>query len=122
MKIRTAKGKMLDMSQLMADNQTTVALGNASMNARGDIVNGKGEVIKDRNQIAKEYYATNPKAVKQVSIKDISKEVFVTPQEAIAQLTTPVESVKEEVVKEKESSVAPPTTPRKQRKIEDRED
>lgn len=83
MKVKTMRGQSLDMARLMAQNQYKLALGNASMNARGDIVEG-GKIVKPREQIAREYHRNNPKAVKQVALRDLANEVLVTPAEAIA--------------------------------------
>lgn len=80
MKVRTMRGQSLDMARLMAQNAHKMALGNASMNARGDIVE-RGRVIKPREEIAREYHKHNPKAVKQVALRNIRDEV-VTPSEA----------------------------------------
>jgi len=81
MKVRTMRGQSLDMARLMAQNSHQVALGNASMNARGDIVGEGGKVIKPREDIAREYHRNNPKAVKQVALRNLRDEV-ATPAEA----------------------------------------
>lgn len=114
MKVKSMRGVLLDMSQLVARNQKAVALGNASMNARGDIVNSKGVVIKPRSEA--QYNSNNPKAVKQVALRDISSEVFVSPAEAAAAAFAKAEAPAQE-----KHSDATPTTPRK-RVIKDRED
>jgi hypothetical protein len=44
-KYRTAQGKVVDMSQLAAKNEKTRAVGNMSVNARGDTIDGQGKVI-----------------------------------------------------------------------------
>lgn len=83
MKVKTMRGQSLDMARLMAQNQYKLALGNASMNARGDIVEG-GKIVKAREEIARDYHRNNPKAVKQVALRDLTNEVLVTPAEAIS--------------------------------------
>lgn len=86
MRVRTAKGEVLDMTALMGNNSDTVALGNANMNARGDIVNRSGEVLKSREVVVQEYYAANPRAVsKSVSLRDLGSEAL-TPNEVIEKL------------------------------------
>lgn len=42
---RTAQGKVVDMSQLAARNENTRAVGNMSVNARGDTIDGTGKII-----------------------------------------------------------------------------
>jgi hypothetical protein len=44
-KYRTAQGKVIDMSQLAAKNEKTRAVGNMSVNARGDTIDSQGRVI-----------------------------------------------------------------------------
>lgn len=44
-KYRTAQGKVVDMSQLAAKNERTRAVGNMSVNARGDTIDGHNRVI-----------------------------------------------------------------------------
>lgn len=44
-KYRTAQGKVVDMSQLAAKNERTRAVGNMSVNARGDTIDGQGRII-----------------------------------------------------------------------------
>ena len=78
------RGQMVDMARLAAENAGKIALGNASMNARGDIIGPRGKVVKTQEQVTREYNSTNPKAVKQVALRDIKREVFVSPAEALA--------------------------------------
>lgn len=86
MLIRTAKGEMVDIDKYIAENEEMIALGNASMNARGDIVGRGGKVVTKREDIALAYNNRNPKAVKQVALKDLQDEVFKTPQQAVKEL------------------------------------
>jgi len=84
MKHISMRGQTVDMARLVVENANAVALGNASMNVRGDIIGTNGNVVKSREQIVQEYHATNPKAVKQVALRDIHNEVFASPAEAVA--------------------------------------
>jgi len=68
---RTNKGQTVDMQSLTLANETTVAVGNMKVNARGDQLDSKGNVVKTKTEQAQAYYQNNPKAaVKTVSIKD----------------------------------------------------
>jgi len=60
---RTAAGKVIDMEAIVVRNETTLAVGNNPVNARGDEIGPNGEVIKSRNEAASDYYASNPNAV-----------------------------------------------------------
>lgn len=78
MKIRSMRGVEINMAEFMAKNEGAVAVGNANMNARGDVIGKGGQVIKSRDEIAQEYHRANPKAVRAVSLKDLSSEVTQT--------------------------------------------
>lgn len=86
MKVVSMLGVTLDMSKYIAENEDMVALGNASMNARGDIVDKNGNILKKREEIAADYYKNNPNAVRQVGVKNLEKEVFKTPAEVMKDL------------------------------------
>lgn len=51
----TALGEPIDMAALSIRHSTTVALGNAKMNARGDILGEKGVVLRTQEQIDAEW-------------------------------------------------------------------
>ena len=85
MKVLSMRGRMVDMARLAAENADRVALGNASMNARGDVIGPGGAVVRTREQMTHDYHVNNPKAVKQVALRDLKQEVFVSPSEAVEQ-------------------------------------
>ena len=60
---KTANGKLLDMEALMAEHETTIAVGNARVNARGDQLGAGGEVVATVQEVATAYYEENPRAV-----------------------------------------------------------
>lgn len=92
MKIKSMRGVVLDLAQIMAQNEKVVAVGNAKMNARGDQVGPGGKVIKRREQVAKEYHEANPKAVRKISLKEVEPDVFLSPAEAVAQALAAAEA------------------------------
>ena len=53
---RSAMGKAVDMAALRAKNEHTRAVGNMSVNARGDVIDSNNEVINDNNKRVNEYY------------------------------------------------------------------
>lgn len=87
---RTARGRVIDMDALRQANSSTKALGNANMNANGDILDTEGNVIKRREQITQEYYASNPNSVQRVSLKP-STDDYETPEEAVKRLRAKAE-------------------------------
>lgn len=66
---KTATGRVIDMEALRLANETSVAVGNANLNARGDLLGPGGKIVKTREELAKEYYRKNPKAVKHEELK-----------------------------------------------------
>jgi hypothetical protein len=89
MKTLTMRGKEIDMDALRNSAGATRAIGNADLNARGDVIDRAGNVIKSAEDITKAYYSTNPNAVTKsapISLKDISDEMLMTPAQAIASI------------------------------------
>lgn len=62
---RSMRGIPVDMELLRKKNELTPAVGNARVNARGDELGPGGKIIKKREDIIKDHYDTNPKAVKE---------------------------------------------------------
>jgi hypothetical protein len=54
---RTAMGKAVDMAALTTRNEKTRAVGNMSVNARGDILDSNNQVINDNTKRVKASYA-----------------------------------------------------------------
>lgn len=52
-------GKSVDIDQILLRNETTIAIGNLKVNARGDELGPGGKIVKTRDQVMKEYYALN---------------------------------------------------------------
>jgi len=61
----SVRGKEIDMEKLSLKHETTPAVGNAKLNARGDLLGAGGKVVKTREQLMKEYYKDNPRAIKE---------------------------------------------------------
>lgn len=55
----TYKGRSVDMQAMLMMNEHQVALGNANMNARGDIIGTGGSIVRTAEDIATEYYQQN---------------------------------------------------------------
>lgn len=51
---RTARGVPIDMDRIRLANETTIAVGNMKVNARGDQLGAGGKIIKTRQQIMQE--------------------------------------------------------------------
>lgn len=81
------RGVAIDMEAMRAANEDSRAVGNAKMNARGDILGQNGQIEVRREKIARDYYNSNPGAAQQVSLKPAMPDVFETPEQAMARLT-----------------------------------
>jgi hypothetical protein len=60
---RSMQGKEVDMAKLALQNETTVAIGNVRVNARGDELGPGGRIVKKREDVLKEYYQDHPQTV-----------------------------------------------------------
>ena len=67
---RTAKGRIINIDDLIASAPHTTAVGNMKVNAQGDELGKGGEVTKTREQRTRAYYRDHPQASnKKVSLK-----------------------------------------------------
>lgn len=113
MKTFSQKGQLIDFGKLIETQGATIAVGNANLNARGDIVGRGGAIVKTRDEVANDYYNNNPKAVSSfVSLNDIEDEVM-TPAAAVAAAIEAAPAP--EVVAE----IAPPKKKRQSAETED---
>jgi|15BtaG_2_1085339.scaffolds.fasta_scaffold00619_8 hypothetical protein len=71
-RIISARGREVNMVAIAAKHETDRAVGNVSMNARGDIIDNRGNVKITREEVTREIYkAASPDATaKAASIKD----------------------------------------------------
>ena len=53
------RGHQVDMVSLAKKNEKVVALGNANMNGRGDILGKGGKIVKTREEVLADWYATH---------------------------------------------------------------
>jgi hypothetical protein len=113
---RSMRGRVVDMEALQARHEKLPAVGNANMNARGDVIGPRGELVTRREQIVQAYAANNHKGVRHVSLKSLPDEVFETPAEAMARLRAEAQA------REQQAQAAGPaeTTPRRTRKLVDK--
>ena len=104
---RTMQGRMVDIDQLRAANESVQAVGNMNVNARGDVLGANGQVITPKAQVIKKYYeqpkgkasegpsrqtpAPQPKAVetkavetKAVETKAVAPKKVATPKKTVA--------------------------------------
>ena len=70
--VRTARGKVIDMHQLFIKKKKSIAVGNASLNARGDLVK-HGKVVKTVEERRAEYEVANSRSSTTISLAPDSK-------------------------------------------------
>ena len=77
----TAMGNHIDMDLIRLTNQNIRAVGNMPVNARGDIIDSAGSVVKTREQIVNEYYQlhSNIPSAKKPSRNDIVPDELPDP-------------------------------------------
>ena len=59
---QTFQGKKIDMDTLRQRNELTPAVGNARVNARGDELGPGGRIVKNRDEVIRDYYEDHPQA------------------------------------------------------------
>ena len=91
---RTARGRELDMNKLINQNELTIAVGNAKVNARGDKLGPDGKIIQRREDSQRD---TDAVAIpEQISVREVPVESAVTAKSVVekSKTTTPVKTVK----------------------------
>lgn len=71
--IRSMRGELVDFSALAMQNADQIALGNARMNAKGDILDENGVVLKTQEQLNEEWELK--KAKSQPIVSDIKTDI-----------------------------------------------
>jgi hypothetical protein len=76
---KTARGSHLDFDRLKLMNETTIAVGNAGLNARGDLVKG-GRILKTKEQLMQETYNLSGNNVtKHAKVRESSNHIEPDP-------------------------------------------
>ena len=53
---KTAQGRMLNMDNLRLQHENERAVGNMGVNARGDQIDNRGNIVRGRNEVVRERY------------------------------------------------------------------
>ena len=104
---RSAMGKTVDMASLMAQNENTRAVGNMSVNARGDTIDAFGRVIQPVTEKVNQAYANtvgnrSANQVRQQRPQPTTKPAAIKPDVIIEEPVIPLELTKEELDLERE--------------------
>lgn len=101
--VKSIKGREVDMDALRKANPDAVAVGNANLNARGDLLGKGGKIIKTREELAREYHNKASKTVKNVPIsKKVTDEPVKQAQEVKTSKTVKTKDTAAEKPLEKE--------------------
>lgn len=66
---RSMQGKQIDMDLLRQRNELTPAVGNAKVNARGDELGSGGKIVRKKEEVLKDYYASSKGVVEEQAVK-----------------------------------------------------
>ena len=75
---RTMQGRMVDIEKLRASNENVKAVGNMSVNARGDVIGAGGQIIKSKEDQMKEYYDAPKGQVSDARTRTVKVAIFNT--------------------------------------------
>lgn len=95
---RTAQGKMIDLGALQLRNENVRAVGNMSVNARGDVIDADNRPIDTKN--------------KQVSRQYRKQTSNVTDQHVVSSGSTNYENKKQKLVQKKTKNTAKAAVPK----------
>jgi|TARA_R110002074_G_scaffold142177_1_gene288627 hypothetical protein len=91
--IRSARGKKINMATIVAKGERERAVSNAPLNARGDIIDSRGEIKVTREKLSKEFYKDNlPGVEEEISISssdetDVIEEVAIEKEEIVTEVS-----------------------------------
>jgi hypothetical protein len=113
---RSMRGKQVDMDLLRKRNELTPAVGNARVNARGDELGAGGQIIKKREDVVAEHYATAG-----VAVESSGRTTMPVADEPVAavQESTPV---KKTVTRTTKLSATPAEVAAEEAALDDQED
>ena len=84
------QGRMVDIEKLRATNEEVRAVGNMSVNARGDVVGTGGKIVKTKEQLMKEYYEAPKGKADDTPVKKTRTESIPQQEVVKTQVINPV--------------------------------
>ena len=103
---RTAQGKMVDLGALQLQNETVRAVGNMSVNARGDLVDADNRPISTRNKQVSSQYSKQTTNVSETKL-DHKRKSNRTQKNVVPDIPPPPEDFNDDFVKEEVVVSAP---------------
>ena len=102
------QGRMVDIEQLRSANESTLAVGNMNVNARGDVLGAGGQIVTPKETVIKKYYEQPKGMVDDTPIRN--KPTPVSQPQAKAVET---KAVKTKAVEPKKAATPRVATPKK---------
>ena len=87
---RTMQGREIDMHKLAMQNEMTVAIGNARVNARGDELGPGGRIIRKREDILREAQGSIPDQVRVQAEAPVADPIFQSTETKEVSTTGPI--------------------------------
>lgn len=109
---KSARGATIDFDLMQTANKNVIAVGNASMNANGDVIGRGGKIIRKVEDIPvgqltdsdAAYNQNNPKSTRIVSLKDQIDEFKDITVKTVLEETPKLDTDFEQLVKEPKKS------------------
>jgi len=80
---RTMQGRMVDIEKLRSANESTRAVGNMNVNARGDVLGRGNTILKSKEQIMREYYEVPKGAVADTPVKKVVQSTPIPQKDVV---------------------------------------
>lgn len=74
-RVKSMRGETIDFNRMIQIEGDTRALGNVPMNARGDILDQKGKILKTQSQIEEEWRIRRRRQDEQEQVMDIKRSM-----------------------------------------------
>jgi len=68
---RSMQGRMIDIEKLRGANESTRAVGNMKVNARGDVLGQSGKIVTPKAEVIKQYYEQPKGKVSEASARTV---------------------------------------------------
>lgn len=72
------KGREYNLDQMLSKHADAIAVGDMRMNARGDKLDNKNNVVMTAEQLAEQYSKANTNAVQRIPLSQLPNEYFMS--------------------------------------------
>ena len=102
---RTAQGKIVDLGALQLKNENVRAVGNMSVNAKGDLIDSTNRSISSRNDQVSKQYKKQTTNVTDDAVVSSKKSVKPDPM-SVLEIPAPPEDFEDDFIKTEEAEPA----------------